>query len=134
MKNRSTNQKKPRGTKQEVKQEPLISSLSEEQQIAMGFRNPRTITPNFAKTPEEKEKLKKVHSNAKVASNGGMPVKRRSEPELPLVINVIPNKSEGYKSTLAYKAKESEISNIINTFIGKDKVAKITYAGRVYEL
>lgn len=131
MRNRSVSDKKKR-VRPEVKQEPLISSLSEVQQITMGFRNPRRVVPNFAKTAEEREKYKKVHSSAK-GPTGGVPTHRRTEPVCNLILHVLLD-DHNTKTTHCFKAKQSEIGYIKSTFFKANTITKGWFAGRPLDL
>lgn len=131
MKNR-TNNKKPR-TRVEPKQEPLISSLTEDQQIAMGFRNPRVVKPDFSKSKEERAKWKKVHSNAK-GPTGGMPTPPANELAHNLIVHYTPkgndkNEADPSKTTQCFKAKPSEVNYILRTFFSNN-ITKIWYRGQ----
>lgn len=131
MKNRSTADKKKR-VRPEVKQEPLISSLSETQQIAMGFRNPRVVTPNFAKTEEERKKWKEVHTNARFINSGSASSgTKRSEPIFNLILHTRVEASDSNgKTTHTFKARESEIGYIMNNLLDRKRITKGWYAGR----
>ena len=132
MKNRSTNTNKKR-VKPEPKQEPLISSLSEAQQIAMGFRNPRVVVPSFAKSEQDRKDWKKVHTNAKGPTSPSSPGTKRNEPEMNLIVHVTPTENSS-KTTHSFKAKNSEIGYILGILLSKETITKAFYAGKELEL
>ena len=132
MKNRSTNTNKKR-VRPEPKQEPLISSLSEAQQISMGYRNPRVTTPSFVKNEQDRKDWKKVHTNAKGPTSPSAPGTKRNEPEMNLIVHVWPTEASP-KTTHSFKAKRSEVGYILGILLAKESITKAYYGGKELDI
>lgn len=95
-----------------------INELTEDEKIRGGLRQPFIEVPNFQKTPEERVRWKKVHSNKK-GPVSSMPRSKRQEIEYSLNVYLKNKKKEStFKTVHTFKSKESEVYRILSTFFG----------------
>lgn len=120
--------KKPAGKPFKKPNVKPYNELSEAERIAEGTRPIFARTPDFKKTPAERDAWRKVHSNKKGPTSALPRSKRVEIPHLFSVqlknVKKLPN--EEFKSTHTFKAKESELKSILYTFfaVGNNDISE----------
>jgi len=132
MKNRSTKPNKK--TPYVAKTAAALSTMSQEELIKQGFRNPYFVKPDFSKTPEERKAWRKVHKNKGVKYSGVSGTSKGAYPqaEQNLLVHVANNgTNKNYKSTLSFKVKASDVQRILRIFLKDEVVTKAYFAGKI---